>query len=53
MEFSPTITISGGADANTANMIRQALEEQAQKFKQELPHMLRSIQANERRLSYE
>ena len=53
MEFSPTITISGGADANTANMIRQALEEQAQKFKQELPRMLRSVQANERRLSYE
>lgn len=53
LEFKPTITIQGNASADTAEMIRQALREQAQQFKDALPGMLNRIKANERRLSYE
>lgn len=51
LDFRPTINVQGGGDV--ASAVRQALEEQARQFQQELPKMLDKVSAGRRRLSYE
>ncbi len=51
LDFRPTINVQGGGDV--ASAVRQALEEQARQFQQELPKMLDRVSAGRRRLSYE
>lgn len=50
LDFRPTINVQGG---DVASAVRQALEEQARQFQQELPKMLDKVSAGRRRLSYE
>ncbi|AVO28384.1 phage tail tape measure protein [Megasphaera elsdenii] len=51
LDFRPTINVQGGGDV--ADVVRQALEEQARQFQRELPKMLDRVSAGRRRLSYE
>lgn len=51
LNFRPTINVQGGGDV--ADVVRQALEEQARQFQRELPKMLDRVSAGRRRLSYE
>lgn len=51
LDFRPTINVQGGDDV--ADVVRQALEEQARQFQRELPKMLDRVSAGRRRLSYE
>lgn len=51
LDFRPTINVQGGGDV--ADVVRQALEEQARQFQRELPKMLDKVSAGRRRLSYE
>lgn len=51
LDFRPTINVQGGGDI--ADVVRQALEEQARQFQRELPKMLDRVSAGRRRLSYE
>lgn len=51
LNFRPTINVQGGGDV--ADVVRQALEEQARQFQRELPKMLDRVAAGRRRLSYE
>nr|UVY42064.1 MAG: minor tail protein [Bacteriophage sp.] len=51
LDFRPTINVQGGGDV--ADVVRQALEEQARQFQRELPKILDRVSAGRRRLSYE
>lgn len=51
LDFRPTINVQGGGDV--ADVVRQALEEQARQFQRELPKMLDKVSAGRRQLSYE
>lgn len=51
LNFHPTINVQGGD--STADIVRQALTEQAKQFQQALPGMLDKVAARNRRLSYE
>ena len=51
LDFRPIINVQGGDDV--ADVVRQALEEQARQFQRELPKMLDRVSAGRRRLSYE
>lgn len=52
LNFSPTINISGNADAGTVTDMRTALNEMRRQLVAELPGLLRDARANERRLSF-